>query len=105
MPLVILFIPALRSLRTATYYSGNYARIIAASLQLELRAETKSKKGCVRLNSLPAFSKPSKVIPESVVGSLARGEIYNTSVARSPGISNVGCGVSIDRWKWVHMDG
>ena len=26
------FIPALRSLRTATYYSGNYARLIAASL-------------------------------------------------------------------------
>ena len=33
--------------------------------------------------------KLSKVIPGSVVGSLARAEIYNTSVARPPGISNV----------------
>ena len=31
-PYVLPFIPALRSLRTATYYFGNYARIIAASL-------------------------------------------------------------------------
>ena len=31
-PYVLPFIPVLRSLRTATYYSGNYAHIIAASL-------------------------------------------------------------------------
>ena len=31
-PYVLPFIPALCSLRTATYYSGNYARIIAAPL-------------------------------------------------------------------------
>ena len=38
----------------------------------------------------PSAKKLSKVIPGSIVGSLARGEIYNTSVARPPGISNVG---------------
>ena len=31
-PVVLPFIPTLWSLRTATYYSGNYARIIAAFL-------------------------------------------------------------------------
>ena len=38
----------------------------------------------------PSAKKLSKVIPGSIVGSLACGEIYNTSVARPPGISNVG---------------
>jgi len=34
--------------------------------------------------------KLSKALPGPVVGSLARGEIYNTSVALPPGISNIG---------------
>ena len=32
MPVVLPFIPALHSLCTATYYSENYTRLIAASL-------------------------------------------------------------------------
>ncbi len=32
MPVLLLFIPALRSLRKTTYYVRNYARTIAASL-------------------------------------------------------------------------
>ncbi len=32
MPVFLPFIPALCSLRKTTYYAGNYARVIAASL-------------------------------------------------------------------------